>query len=141
MPDPPRAVDLGVVQPKPWVAWGGEDVAAGVSTDPEVARGVHAQQAVDEVALHAGLEVGDGGVSGDQVGAVGVGAGDAGGVGADVAAQTAWVVAQAVGLRVGWDIGEDGDDGAEVDGHVLEGTGLDAAATLAGWEVDVWGGR
>jgi len=62
-------------------------------------------------------------------------------VAVDVAAQTAGVVAESVGLGVGRDRkGEAGQDGAEVDGHVAEGAGGDAAAAGAGRE-GVEGGR
>ena len=87
MPDPPGAVDLGVVQEEVGVAGGGEEVTAcvgsvlaefiffwncreeltRVATNPEVAAGVHAEVVVGEVALHSVLEAGDVSAVGDEL--------------------------------------------------------------------------
>ncbi len=44
LPDPPGAVDLGMVEEKGWVSGGDEDVSAWVTADGEVACGVYAAE-------------------------------------------------------------------------------------------------
>lgn len=57
-------------------------------------------------------------------------------VGAQVAAETAWVVCESVGRRVGGDEGEGGCHGAQVDGVVGERAGGDTSSALARGEDD-----
>lgn len=59
LPDPVDAVDHGVVEEEGRVGRGGVEVA-GLTTNGEVAGGVHAEEAVGEAALELVLEVGDG---------------------------------------------------------------------------------
>ena len=56
LPDPPRAVDLRVVQEEGWVTGRREEVAAWVAADGVVPTRVHAVHAVSEVTLHCVLE-------------------------------------------------------------------------------------
>lgn len=57
-------------------------------------------------------------------------------VGAQVAAETAGVVCESVGRRVGGDEGEGGCHGAQVDGVVGEWAGGDTSSALAWGEDD-----
>lgn len=72
----------------------------------------------------------------DEGVAVGVFGPDFGRVGAQVAAETAWVVCESVGRRVGGDEGESGCHGAQVDGVVGERAGGDTSSALAWGEDD-----
>lgn len=72
----------------------------------------------------------------DEGVAVGVFGPDFGRVGAQVAAETAGVVCESVGRRVGGDEGEGGCHGAQVDGVVGEGAGGDTSSALARGEDD-----
>ena len=77
---------------------------------------MHAPVAPVGAAVHGVLEVGEGGAVADEGGRA-VGRRLRGGVAVQVAPQAARVVAQAVGARVGRDVGQAGEDGAQVDGH------------------------
>ena len=122
LPDPPRAVDLGVVEPEHGVARRGEQVAARVAADGEVAARVDAVEARREVALHAVLEGQDVGIGGDEVERVGVLGPVGRDPGRDVAFQAAWVRAEAVAfLRDDFGLGEGGGYGAEIYDHAGEG--------------------
>lgn len=72
----------------------------------------------------------------DEGVAVGVFGPDFGRVGAEVAAETAWVVRESVGRRVGGDEGEGGSHGAQVDGVVGKRAGGDTSSALARGEDD-----
>jgi hypothetical protein len=56
LPDPPRAINLSMVQEEVRVAGRSVKITARVTTDPEVAASVHTQIAGWEVALHPVLE-------------------------------------------------------------------------------------
>lgn len=72
----------------------------------------------------------------DEGVAVGIFGPDFGRVGAQVAAETAWVVRESVGRRVGGDEGEGGSHGAQVDGVVGERAGGDTSSALTWGEDD-----
>ena len=67
LPDPPRTIDLAVVQEEPGVAGRCEEVSARVTSDPEVTTSVHAKVAGCEVTLHPVLEAGNSGTVGDEL--------------------------------------------------------------------------
>lgn len=130
-----------MMQEEVWIAWGDEEVAAWVTTNPVVTSSMHAEQARREIALHDGLEIPNIGVLGNQVGGVGVGRGDAGSVYAQITAKTTWVIAEAVGLRVGWCVVENRDNWAQVHSKVLERPAVYTSTTSSRWEEDVGSGR
>jgi hypothetical protein len=75
---------------------------------------VHAEEAVGEVALHAGGKIGKCLVVVDEIGDLGVGGPVRGGIFGDVAAETARVVAQAGELGIRGVVGENRGDWAEI---------------------------
>lgn len=85
LPDPPGTVYLCMMAPKPRISRARKDIAARISASPEVTGCMHTQQACCKVALHNGLEISDVGVLSDQICAIGICGGDAGGVGTKVA--------------------------------------------------------
>lgn len=89
---------------KVWVAGGGEDVSSWVAADEVVACSVHAEDSIGEIALHQVLEVIDVVVVFDESGSVAVRETGRRCIAADIASQTAGVVAQTVCLWVGGDI-------------------------------------
>lgn len=133
LPDPPGAIDLSVVQPEHGVSGGDEEVSTGVATDGVVTTSVDTEEAVEEGhavndTLHSVLEGADFLVVGDQVGDTGIGEPLGGDPLADVAGEAAWRVAEEAGIG---DLGSirGGGRWGDVDDPVLEGAGLDAAAT------------
>lgn len=72
----------------------------------------------------------------DEGVAVGVFGPDFGRIGAEVAAETAGVVCESVGRRVGGDEGEGGCHGAQVDGVVGKRAGGDTSSALTRGEDD-----
>lgn len=143
LPDPPRAIDLCVVQPEHRVTWGDEEVSAGVAADGVVTGGMDAVEAVLEGhavddALHDLLEGRDVVVVLDQVCDLLVGAPARGDPLADVAGETAWLVGEEVGGRHLCGV-RGGGRGGDVDDEVLEGAGCDAAAA-GSWRDAVYAG-
>lgn len=99
------------------VARGGEKITSGVATDSVVTSGVHTKESIREVALHAGRKGGEVFVVGDQINNLSVGRPDGRSSLRDVAAEAARVVTQAIEGGVGFHIGEDRVNGAEVNGE------------------------
>jgi molybdopterin-binding protein len=56
LPGPPNTIDHSVVQEEERVAGRGEEVTSRVAANGEVTSGVHAEESVQEVALHPGSE-------------------------------------------------------------------------------------
>lgn len=145
LPDPPRAINLGMVQPKDRVAGANVKVAAGVARDGEVAPTVHAQIAGGAVALEAVLEGGQIGGLCDEVGRVLVRGPAAAGLDRDVAAEAARVVRKQVAPLLGGGLGQGRHvgggqrrgDGPQVDGPVGEGALFQTAAASAGGQAVV----
>lgn len=67
LPNPPRAVDHAVMKVEERIPGAGEEIAAWITGDPEVACGVHADVVVGEVALHGCLEGVDVFCAGEEV--------------------------------------------------------------------------
>lgn len=99
LPDPPDPINTSMVQPERRVSSAREEITSRVTTDSEVAPGVHPEDALSKYTLHVILEVGDVIACGQQRDC-GVGARGYGGILGDVAAQAAWVVAVSVGCGV-----------------------------------------
>jgi len=145
LPDPPGAIDLGVVKPESWVTWRGEEIAAWVTTNGVVAAGVHTVEAISEWhtvdnALHVLLERLDVGVVLDEGDGLIVSGPPAGDPLADVAAQEARLVGEPAGGRDARG-GKSWGDWGDVHDHVLEGSRGDATtassgrnAVRAGWK-------
>ena len=109
-----------MVQPKGRVAGADVKVARWVAADGVVSARVHAPLTLVELALEYRLEPVHVVVLGDE-GVRVVGRGDGRRVPVDVAPEAAGVVAEAVGLRVGLEVGELGGEGAQVNRHSGEG--------------------
>lgn len=125
-----------MVQVECRVAGGGEDIVAGVASKRVVTAAVDADVSGAGDALHLHLEVvGVLGLEDIAEDGRGVGVPSVDGV-TQVALQATGVVVEGVGRGFDHAAGEVQGCGAEVDLHVLEGTRLDAAATVAGREVD-----
>lgn len=67
LPDPPRAVDLSVMQEERWFSRRGEEVTTWITSGGEVTSGVDAIEAGREIALHAVLKGEDIVVVGDKI--------------------------------------------------------------------------
>lgn len=67
LPDPPGAINLSVVQEEVWVTRRCVQVTAGISANPEMATGVHADVTCREISLHPVLEAGDVGAVGKEL--------------------------------------------------------------------------
>lgn len=140
LPNPPRPINICVMEVEERIPWASEEVSARVAADPEVAGRVHADVVGGEIALHGGLEGVDVLGFGEEVVDDGFGGAAVCGVLGEVSTEAARVVAQAVGLRVGGEVEEGGCYGTEVDGEIFEGTGGYAAGAVAGFEDEVWRG-
>lgn len=95
------------------VTGGDEQITPGVTANSEVARGVHAEEAIGEVALHVGGEPVEVVVVFNEGGDVGVLGPALSGEFGDVAAETARIVTETSPFRVGGCVEE--EYGAEVD--------------------------
>lgn len=93
LPRPVDTVDHSVMEIKRWVPRGREKITSGVTADGEMPGRVDAEEAIGEVALHAGREVEEVGVGFDKGDDVAVFCPAGGSCGADVAAETPRVVA------------------------------------------------
>lgn len=114
LPCPPRTVNHSVVKIERGVAGRGEEVTSGVTTDGEVASGVHTEETVGEVTLHSSREGGKVLVVLDQVGDVFILSPALRCGGRDVATQAAGIVSQASEFRIGGVVGENRRDWTEV---------------------------
>lgn len=134
LPDPPRPVDLPVVQPKDRVAGADVEVASRVARDGEVAPAVDAVVARLRVPLHARLERPDVCGLGDQVRRVLVRRPARADELGHVPPEAPRVVLEEVVLRHRGDVllRQRRGDRAQVGRHVAEGPRRDAPAALTG---------
>lgn len=136
LPDPPDTVDHGVVKVEDRLAGRGVDITAGVTTEGVVATAVDANVTASGNTLHHHLEVVDVlGLENVVEDAGGVGVSRVDGI-AQISLQAARVPGKGVRGGQGGAAGKVEGRGAQVDGHILEGTSLDATATGTGGEVD-----
>lgn len=136
LPDPPDTVNHGVVQVESRITGRSEDISTGITAERIVAPSVDTNVTSAGNTLHLHLEVQNSlGLENVVKNRCSVSETLVDGV-AEITLQTARVVVQRVGVGSDTAAGKVKSGRAQIDLHVLERTGLDAAATRSSGKVD-----